>query len=70
MLTPEVIVWQAQKAFDSHDIDETISKIMQLSYFVDKKVEFKGTNPLYDYRVHRIAQSLNQVVIAIKKVDK
>ncbi|MBR4222070.1 MAG: hypothetical protein IKR81_12990, partial [Victivallales bacterium] len=39
VMTPEGIVWQAQKALDAHDVDETINKVMQLSYFVDRKVD-------------------------------
>ena len=39
-------------------------------FFIDKKPEYKNGLPLYDYRVHKIADTTNEVVIAIKKVDK
>lgn len=39
-------------------------------FFIDKKPEFKNGSPLYDYRVSKIAHTINQVVIAIKKADK
>ena len=37
-------------------------------FFIDKKVQFDNGTPLYDYRVSRIAEVLNDVVIAVKKV--
>ena len=38
-------------------------------FFVDKKPEYdKNGDPLYDYRVERIAESVNEVVIALRKV--
>ena len=37
-------------------------------FFIDKKVEYNNGTPLYDYRVMRIAEVLNDVVIAVKKV--
>lgn len=54
VMTPEGIVWQAQKALDSHDVDEVINKLMQLSYFVDRKVDkavlYKGLELLSGWR--------------------
>lgn len=39
-------------------------------FFLDKKPEFNKDNaPLYDYHVVRIAKTINEVVIAVKKVD-
>lgn len=37
-------------------------------FFVEKKLEYKNGMPIYDYRVSRIADVINEVVIAIKKV--
>lgn len=37
-------------------------------FFIDKKVDYDDTTPLYDYSVVRIAETINEVVIAIKKV--
>lgn len=37
-------------------------------FFIDKKLEYKDGTPLYNYRVERIADVLNDVVIAVKKV--
>ena len=39
-------------------------------FFIDKKVEYQDGLPIYDYRVSKIAQTKNQVVMAVKKVDK
>lgn len=39
-------------------------------FFIDKEVVFDGTTPLYNYRVERIAETINEVVIAVKKVGK
>ena len=39
-------------------------------FFIDTKVKFEGDTPLYNYRVYRIAETLNDVVIAIKKVNE
>ena len=39
-------------------------------FFVDIKPTYSGTNPLYDYRVERIADTVNEVVIAITKVRR
>ena len=39
-------------------------------FFINKKVEYDNGMPLYDYRVVRIAETINEVVIAIKKVSK
>lgn len=38
-------------------------------FFIDKKPEYdKDNQPLYDYRVARIRDTLNEVVILLKKV--
>lgn len=37
--------------------------------FVDKDVEFKDGDPLYDYIVKRVAKSLNSISYAIARVD-
>ena len=37
-------------------------------FFVDKKVEYKDDAPLYNYRVSRIAETINYVVVALVKV--
>ncbi len=54
VMTPEGIVWQSQKALEGHDVDETITKLMQLSYFVDKKVDkavlYKGLELISNWR--------------------
>ena len=39
-------------------------------FFIDKKPIYENNIPLYDYRVVRIAETINEVVIAIKKVSK
>ena len=40
-------------------------------FFIDKKPEYdKQGMPLYDYKVHRIAETPNQVSIAVKKVRR
>lgn len=39
-------------------------------FFVNKKPSFDGTTPLYDYRVSRIAQTINEVAIALSKVNE
>lgn len=36
--------------------------------FVDKEPEFKDDIPMYDYRVRRVAKSLNNISYAISKV--
>ena len=38
-------------------------------FFIDVKPTYKDGSPLYDYRVARIAKTINQVLIAIKKVS-
>lgn len=40
-------------------------------FFVDKKLQYADNKitPLYDYRVKRIAETLNEVLIAIEKVS-
>ena len=54
VLTPEGVIWQAQKAFDAHDVDETISKVMPLSYFVeqtiDKALLYRGLELIQNWR--------------------
>lgn len=37
-------------------------------FFIENKLEYKDGMPLYDYRVSRIADVINEVVIAVKKV--
>lgn len=37
--------------------------------FVDKKLEYDGEKPMYDYIVKRVAKSLNSISIAISKVN-
>lgn len=37
-------------------------------FFIEKKVKYDNGTPLYDYRVSRIAEVINEVVIAVKKV--
>lgn len=40
-------------------------------FFIDKKPEYDENNqPLYDYKVERIADTINEVVIAISKVQQ
>ena len=39
-------------------------------FFVDIAPKYDGLNPLYDYRVERIAETINEVVVAITKVRK
>ncbi len=54
VLTPEGVIGQAQKAFEAHDVDETISRVMQLSYFVgytiDKALLYKGLELIQNWR--------------------
>lgn len=38
-------------------------------FFIDTKPKYDGTNPLYDYRVKRIAETINEVAIALVKVS-
>ena len=37
-------------------------------FFIEKKLQYKDLMPLYDYRVVRIADVINEVIIAVKKV--
>lgn len=37
-------------------------------FFIDKKPQYSGDMPLYDYKVKRIADTLNEVAIAITQV--
>ena len=40
-------------------------------FFIDKKVSYDNDHiPLYDYRVMRIAETINEVAIALEKVSK
>lgn len=38
-------------------------------FFIGIKVKFENGTPLYNYRVSRIAETLNEVVIAVKSND-
>ena len=38
-------------------------------FFINKKPTYDGTTPLYDYRVKRIAETINEVAIALEKVS-
>lgn len=54
----------------------TISEFEELGidensvFFVDMKPTYKNGNPLYNYRVERIADTINEVVVAITKVRR
>lgn len=37
-------------------------------FFIDKKPAYKGTIPLYDYKIERVSKTLNEVVIAVSQV--
>ena len=41
-------------------------------FFVDKKPQYDSdyTTPLYDYRVKRIAETINEVAIALERVSR
>ena len=39
-------------------------------FFIEKKPTFSGETPLYDYRVSRIAETINEVAIAVKRVEQ
>lgn len=40
-------------------------------FFIDKKPTYDNDKtPLYDYRISRIAETVNEVAIAIKRVEK
>lgn len=39
-------------------------------FFIDKKPEYEDLIPMYDYRVIRIAETINEVAIAVKKVEQ
>ena len=39
-------------------------------FFIDRQPKYENGNPLYDYRVERIAETINEVLIAITKVRK
>ena len=38
-------------------------------FFIDIKVKFQDGTPLYNYRVKRIAETINDVLIAVVKVN-
>ena len=38
-------------------------------FFIDKKPTYEEGTPLYDYRVKRIAETINEVLIAVEKVS-
>ena len=45
-------------------------KIKETSvFFVDKKPQYDGNTPLYDYRVKKIAKTINEVAIALERVQ-
>ena len=37
-------------------------------FFIDKKVEYENGQPLYNYRVKKIADVINDVAIAVERV--
>lgn len=39
-------------------------------FFIDKQIAYENDLPLYNYRVVRIAETINEVLIAIEKVSK
>ena len=39
-------------------------------FFIDIKPKYDGTTPLYDYRVKRISPTINEVAIALVKVNE
>jgi len=39
-------------------------------FFIERNVAYENNVPLYDYRVVRIAETINEVLIAIEKVGK
>lgn len=38
-------------------------------FFIEKALTYKDDTPLYNYRVSRIAKTLNEVVVAVMKVS-
>lgn len=38
-------------------------------FFIDTPVKYEDSTPLYDYRVKRIAETINEVLIAVQKVS-
>lgn len=38
-------------------------------FFIDKKPKYDGLTPLYDYRVKKISETINEVAIALEKVN-
>lgn len=71
-----VIQLQAFGTFEGYDktlqLDGNYEDIDENTvWFVDKSPEFdENDNPLYDYTTHRIAISLNECAVAVKKVRK
>ena len=53
-----------KQEFDEYGFDENTV------FFIDKPVEYASdeTTPLYNYRVARIAETINEVVIAVRSV--
>jgi hypothetical protein len=39
-------------------------------FFIDTIPQYDGDTPLYDHRVSRIAETINEVAIALTRVDK
>ena len=39
-------------------------------FFIDKKPSYENGTPLYDYRVKKIAETINEVAIALIKVEQ
>lgn len=54
----------SKKEFDKLKITENSV------FFIDKKPSYDNETPLYDYRISRIAETINEVAIAIKKVEQ
>lgn len=54
----------------SKDKFERLKITEQSVFFIDKKPTYKGTTPLYDYRVKRLATTINEVAIALVKVGQ
>lgn len=71
-----IIQLQAFGTFEGYDktlqLDEDYEDIDENTvWFIDKEPEFDEDNhPLYDYTTHRIAKSLNECSVAVKKVRK
>lgn len=71
-----IIQLQAFGTFEGYDktlqLDEDYEDINENTvWFIDKEPEFDESGfPLYDYTTHRIATSLNECSVAVKKVRK